>query len=115
MVRDAGLCLRVSLDTHGSALPAWVAAAAAADPDILFADRSGNRRDGCLSFAVDELPVLGGKSPLQAYEAFFRSFAAAFHDFLGSTVTVSEIKNTFVSFSKLQCFLVLVFVGFCRM
>uniref|UniRef100_A0A0D9Z7D4 Beta-amylase n=1 Tax=Oryza glumipatula TaxID=40148 RepID=A0A0D9Z7D4_9ORYZ len=87
MVRDAGLCLRVSLDTHGSALPAWVAAAAAADPDILFADRSGNRRDGCLSFAVDELPVLGGKSPLQAYEAFFRSFAAAFHDFLGSTVT----------------------------
>uniref|UniRef100_A0A0E0KDR3 Beta-amylase n=1 Tax=Oryza punctata TaxID=4537 RepID=A0A0E0KDR3_ORYPU len=83
MVRDAGLCLRVSLDTHGSALPGWVAA----DPDILFTDRSGNRREGCLSFAVDELPVLGGKSPLQAYEAFFRSFAVAFHDFLGSTIT----------------------------
>uniref|UniRef100_A0A0D9VU07 Beta-amylase n=1 Tax=Leersia perrieri TaxID=77586 RepID=A0A0D9VU07_9ORYZ len=81
MVRDAGLCLRVSLDTH--ALPAW----AAADPEILLADRSGNRRDGCLSFAVDELPVLAGKSPLQAYEAFYRGFADAFRDFFGSTIT----------------------------
>ncbi|KAG8063365.1 hypothetical protein GUJ93_ZPchr0003g17619 [Zizania palustris] len=87
MVREAGLGLRVSLDTHGSALPCWVAAAAAADPNILFTDRSGNRRQGCLSFAVDELPVLSGKSPMEAYEAFFRSFDAAFHDFLGSTIT----------------------------
>ncbi|KAL6649925.1 hypothetical protein ACP70R_014149 [Stipagrostis hirtigluma subsp. patula] len=87
MVRDAGLGLRVSLNTDGAALPVWIADAAAADPDILFTDRSGTRRDGCLSFAVDELPVLVGKSPLQAYEAFFRSFANAFHDFLGSVVT----------------------------
>lgn len=82
MVRDAGLSLRVSLHTHGSALPVWVA-----DPDILFTDRSGNRREGCLSFAVDELPVLAGRSPLEAYEAFFRSFADAFQDFLGTTIT----------------------------
>ncbi|XP_066388009.1 inactive beta-amylase 9-like [Miscanthus floridulus] len=87
MVRDAGLDLRVSLRTDGDALPEWVADAADADPDILFTDRSGHRRVGCLSFAVDELPVLVGKSPLQAYEAFFRSFADEFEDFLGSTVT----------------------------
>jgi hypothetical protein len=146
MVRDAGLCLRVSLLTHGhgatlpdkvaddgtdsladpvssasdtvaddgttstesiddagtmcpdtvadaeagTALPGWVADALAADPDILFTDRSGNRRKECLSFAVDELPVLAGKSPLEAYEALFRSFADAFQDFLGSTVTVRQ-------------------------
>ncbi|CAN6325223.1 unnamed protein product [Urochloa humidicola] len=87
MVRDAGLDLRVSLVTDGDALPEWVADAAAADPDILFADRSGHRREGCLSFAVDELPVLVGKSPLEAYEAFFRSFADEFKDFFGSTIT----------------------------
>ncbi|TVU47048.1 hypothetical protein EJB05_06626, partial [Eragrostis curvula] len=87
MVRDAGLTLRVSLATDGAALPWWVADAAAADPDVLFTDRSGNRREGCLSFAVDELPVLVGKSPLEAYEAFFRSFGDAFADFMGSTVT----------------------------
>lgn len=87
MVRDAGLDLRVSLRTHGDALPGWVADAAAADPDVLFTDRSGHRRVGCLSFAVDELPVLVGKSPLQAYEAFFRSFAEEFDDLFGSTIT----------------------------
>jgi hypothetical protein len=139
MVRDAGLCLRVSLLTHGrgatlpdkvaddgtdsltdtvsddgttntesvaddctmdpdtvahaeadTALPGWVADALAADPDILFTDRAGNRRKECLSFAVDELPVLAGKSPLEAYEAFFLSFADAFQDFLGSTITVRQ-------------------------
>ncbi|XP_062211272.1 inactive beta-amylase 9-like [Phragmites australis] len=82
MVRDAGLSLRVSLNTDGAALPRWVAA-----PDALFTDRSGHRREGCLSFAVDELPVLAGKSPLEAYEAFFRSFADVFEDFFGSTIT----------------------------
>ncbi|CAN6312764.1 unnamed protein product [Urochloa humidicola] len=87
MVRDAGLDLRVSLVTGGDALPEWVADAAAADPDILFTDRSGHRREGCLSFAVDELPVLVGKSPLEAYEAFFRSFADEFKDLFGSTIT----------------------------
>lgn len=93
MVRDAGLDLRVSLRTDGDALPEWVADAADADPDVLFTDRSGHRRVGCLSFAVDELPVLLGKSPLQAYEAFFRSFADEFNDFLGSTITVREIQE----------------------
>ena len=91
MVRDAGLDLRVSLRTDGDALPGWVADAAAADPDVLFTDRSGHRRVGCLSFAVDELPVLVGKSPLQAYEAFFRSFAVAFDDFFDSTITVTYV------------------------
>lgn len=97
MVRDAGLDLRVSLRTDGDALPEWVADAAAADPDVLFTDRYGHRREGCLSFAVDELPVLVGKSPLEAYEAFFRSFADEFKDLLGSTITVREIQeqNTF--------------------
>jgi hypothetical protein len=95
MVRAEGLSLRVSLRAHGTpgggvpTLPAWVSGVAADDPDIFFTDRSGARHEGCLSFAIDELPVLHGKSPLQLYEAFFRSFAAAFEDFFDdSTITV---------------------------
>lgn len=64
-----------------------MADAAAADPNVLFTDRSGHLREGCLSFAVDELPVLLGESPLEAYEAFFRSFADEFNDILESTIT----------------------------
>jgi hypothetical protein len=90
MVSDAGLQIRVSLNTDGAALPGWTAAA---DPDVLLTDRAGNRREGCLSFAVDELPVLaGGKSPVDAYEDFFRSFGDAFAVFMGSTVTVRETR-----------------------
>jgi hypothetical protein len=94
MVRAEGLSLRVSLRTHGSpgggvpTLPSWVSGVAADDPDIFFTDRSGCRHEGCLSFAIDELPVLHGRSPLQLYEAFFRGFAAAFDDFFDSTITV---------------------------
>lgn len=94
MVRAEGLSLRVSLRCHGSpgagvpTIPSWVKAAGADDPDIFFTDRSGVRHD-CLSFAIDDLPVLHGKSPLQLYQAFFRSFAAEFGEFLGSTITVN--------------------------
>ncbi|KAB8106767.1 hypothetical protein EE612_041253 [Oryza sativa] len=93
MARDEGLSLRVTLHFHGSPggavplLPVWVSAAAADDPDILFTDRSGGRHDDCLSFAVDELPVIHGRSPLDCYDAFFRSFADAFQDLFDSTIT----------------------------
>jgi hypothetical protein len=75
MVQAGGLSLRVSLLCHGSpgagvpTIPSWVKAAGADDPDIFFTDRSGVRHD-CLSFAIDDLPVLHGKSPLQLYEYF---------------------------------------------
>lgn len=94
MARDEGLSLRVTLHFHGSPggavplLPVWVSTAAADDPDILFTDRSGGRHDDCLSFAVDELPVIHGRSPLDCYDAFFRSFADAFQDLFDSTITV---------------------------
>ncbi|XP_008796202.1 inactive beta-amylase 9 [Phoenix dactylifera] len=92
MVRDAGLRLRVSLHLHASRRPAfplpdWVSRLADANPDLLFTDRSGRRRQDCLSLAVDNLPVLDGKTPLQAFEEFFRSFRSAFSDFIGSTIT----------------------------
>jgi hypothetical protein len=97
MVRAEGLSLRVSLRTHGTpgagvpTLPSWVSGVAADDPDIFFTNRSGGRHEGCLSFAIDDLPVLHGKSPLQLYEAFFRSFAVAFDDFFDSTITVTYV------------------------
>ncbi|XP_020108069.1 inactive beta-amylase 9-like isoform X2 [Ananas comosus] len=93
MARAAGLRIRATLCLHGShrrpgvPLPEWVARAAAADPDILFTDRYGRHHEEYLSFAVDELPVLGGRRPVEAFEDFFRSFRSAFADFFGSTIT----------------------------
>lgn len=95
MVQDAGLELRISLNLYGSktnkpafSLPKWVKKIAKENPDILFTDRAGQRHEGCLSFAVDELPVLDGETPMQVFEAFFLSFRNAFSDLLGSSITV---------------------------
>jgi hypothetical protein len=55
MARDEGLSLRVTLHSG--------------DPDILFTDCSSGR--DCHFFAVDELPVIHGKAPLDCYDAFF--------------------------------------------
>ncbi|KAH7666838.1 Beta-amylase protein [Dioscorea alata] len=92
MVREAGLQLRVSLNLYPSPfprfpLPEWLKRVSDSDPDIFVTDRSGRRREGCLSFAADELPVLSGKTPLQAFEAFFASFRDSFSDLFGSVIT----------------------------
>ncbi|XP_072997382.1 inactive beta-amylase 9 [Typha latifolia] len=97
MVRAAGLRLRVSLHLHASrrpniALPSWVSRAAAVDPNILFTDRSGQRHMDCLSFAVDEVPVLEGKTPIECYKGFFHGFREAFAEFFGSTITEVSVS-----------------------
>ncbi|XP_020271953.1 inactive beta-amylase 9, partial [Asparagus officinalis] len=94
VVQDAGLELRVGLHLYGSkksrqevCLPKWVKRIAMEKPDILFTDRAGQRHAGCLSFAVDELPVLDGKTPMQVFEEFFLSFQGEFSGLIGSTIT----------------------------
>ncbi|PIA61617.1 hypothetical protein AQUCO_00300854v1 [Aquilegia coerulea] len=90
MVQDMGLKLRVSFCFHGSKqvpLPLWISQIGEAQPDIFFSDRSGIRYKECLSFGVDDLPVLDGRSPIQVYQGFLESFKSNFSDFMGSIIT----------------------------
>ncbi|XP_047963838.1 inactive beta-amylase 9-like [Salvia hispanica] len=92
MVQKLGLELHVSLCFHASEeckirLPEWVSRIGESDPDIYFADRSGQQCRDCLSFAVDEVPVLDGKTPVQVYRDFCDNFKATFSPLLGSTIT----------------------------
>ncbi|KAF9605388.1 hypothetical protein IFM89_016965 [Coptis chinensis] len=92
MVQDSGLNLRVTLCFHGSKednipLPLWISKIGQGQPDIFFTDRSGSRYRECLSFGVDGLPVLDGKTPMQVYQGFFESFKSSFSAFMGSTIT----------------------------
>lgn len=93
MVQKAGLELHVSLCFHASkqpkiSLPEWVSRLGESQPSIFFKDRSGQQYKECLSLAVDELPVLNGKTPIQVYHDFCESFKSSFAPFLGSTITV---------------------------
>ncbi|XP_057959454.1 inactive beta-amylase 9 [Malania oleifera] len=92
MVQKVGLKLHVSLCFHASKdpkipLPEWVSRIGETEPSIFFTDRSGKQYKDCLSLAVDDLPVLNGKTPVQAYEEFCESFKSSFSQFMGSTIT----------------------------
>ncbi|PQQ19422.1 inactive beta-amylase 9 [Prunus yedoensis var. nudiflora] len=92
MVQKAGLELHVSLCFHASkrpkiSLPEWISRLGESQPSIFFTDRSGQQYKECLSLAVDELPVLNGKTPIQVYHDFCESFKSSFAPFLGSTIT----------------------------
>jgi len=93
LVQKMGLKLHVSLCFHASSkpkipLPEWVSQAGQADPSIFFTDRVGRQFKGCLSLAVDDVPIFDGKSPIQVYQEFCESFKSSFAGFMGSTITV---------------------------
>ena len=58
------------------------------EPNLAFADRFGRRNKEYISLGCDVFPVLRGRSPIQAYSDFMRSFRDTFKDFLGVVVTV---------------------------
>lgn len=93
MIQKVGLKLHVSLCFHGSKkpnipLPKWVSEIGESQPSIFFTDRSGQGYKECLSLAVDNLPVLNGKTPVQVYQSFCESFKSKFSPFMKSTITV---------------------------
>ncbi|KAL0323510.1 UNVERIFIED_CONTAM: Inactive beta-amylase 9 [Sesamum angustifolium] len=55
------------------------------------AKRNQHYKD-CLSLAVDDVPVLDGKSPVEVYKDFCESFKSAFSPFMGSTITVRTFQ-----------------------
>ncbi|XP_027361134.1 inactive beta-amylase 9 [Abrus precatorius] len=92
MVQKVGLKLHVTLCFHGSKkpnipLPKWVSQIGESQPSIFFTDRSGQHYKECLSLAVDNLPVLDGKTPMQVYQSFCESFKSSFSPFMSSTIT----------------------------
>ncbi|AED92597.1 Glycoside hydrolase family 14 [Arabidopsis suecica] len=92
IVKKVGLKLHASLSFHGSkqteiGLPDWVAKIGDAEPGIYFTDRYGQQYKDCLSFAVDDVPVLDGKTPMEVYRGFCESFKSAFADYMGNTIT----------------------------
>ncbi|CAH9061686.1 unnamed protein product [Cuscuta epithymum] len=93
MIQKLGMKLHVSFCFHAPSmepkisLPNWVCRIGELDPSIFYTDRSGHQYKDCLSLAVDDLPVLDGKTPLQVYQGFLDSFKSAFSKFMDSTIT----------------------------
>ncbi|XP_016509788.1 beta-amylase 2, chloroplastic-like [Nicotiana tabacum] len=101
IVRDLGLKLQVVMSFHECGgnvgddihipIPQWVQEIGYENPDIYFTDKEGRRNHECLSWGIDAEMVLNGRTPLEVYSDYMRSFRLEFDDFFARRV-ISEIE-----------------------
>ncbi|XP_028774697.1 beta-amylase 3, chloroplastic [Neltuma alba] len=104
LVKLAGTCglkVRVVLAFHQCGtdpadrnwipLPLWVIDEIKKDPGLVYSDRFGTISTEYISLGCDTLPVLCGRSPIQAYADFMRNFRDAFRPYFGIIITGIQI------------------------
>nr|AFQ33618.1 beta-amylase 6 [Citrus trifoliata] len=67
-------------------LPHWVAETGRINPHIFFTDREGRRNPECLSWGIDKERVLRGRTALEVYFDYMRSFRVEFDEFFQNGV-----------------------------
>lgn len=102
IVRDLKLKLQVVMSFHECGgnfrddvcipLPLWVAEIGRTNPDIFFTDKEGRRNPECLSWGIDKERVFRGRTALEVYFDFMRSFRIEFNEFFeDSIISMVEI------------------------
>ncbi|GKV21336.1 hypothetical protein SLEP1_g31323 [Rubroshorea leprosula] len=92
LIQECGLTLQAIMSFHQCGgnvgdvvnipLPKWVLEIGESDPDIFYTNRSGNRNREYLTIGVDNLPVFYGRTAVQVYSDFMKSFREEMSDFL---------------------------------
>ncbi|VAH18075.1 unnamed protein product [Triticum turgidum subsp. durum] len=105
MVERAGLRLQMVMSFHQCGgnvgdscnipLPPWVLEEVNADTDIVYTDRSGRRNPEYISLGCDTLPVLKGRTPVQVYSDYMRSFRDRFSGYLGTVIAEAAGLSAF--------------------
>ncbi|KAJ7531275.1 hypothetical protein O6H91_14G038500 [Diphasiastrum complanatum] len=73
-------------------LPRWVLEIGESNPDIFFTDQHGSCNPECLSWGVDKFRVLKGRTALEVYFDYMRSFRQEFDEFfVDGTITEIEV------------------------
>ncbi|RWR87244.1 beta-amylase 8 isoform X1 [Cinnamomum micranthum f. kanehirae] len=102
VVRECKLKLQVVMAFHECgghgpgdmpiSLPKWVLEIGKDNQDIFFTDREGRRNTECLSWGVDKERVLKGRTGIEVYFDFMRSFRTEFDDlFAEGLISAVEI------------------------
>ncbi|RVX09986.1 Beta-amylase 2, chloroplastic [Vitis vinifera] len=72
-------------------LPEWVREIGRSNPDIFFTDKEGRRNPECLSWGIDKERVLKGRTAVEVYFDYMRSFRVEFDEFFANGI-ISEIE-----------------------
>lgn len=101
IVREAKLKLQVVMSFHecggnvgddvNITLPKWILEIGKDNPDIFFTDREGRRNKECLTWGIDKERVLRGRTGLEVYFDYMRSFRMEFNDYFEDGL-ISEIE-----------------------
>ncbi|KAJ1386576.1 Glycoside hydrolase, family 14 [Sesbania bispinosa] len=101
MVQKHGLKLQVVMSFHQCGgnvgdscsipLPPWVLEEISKNPDLVYTDKSGRKNPEYISLGCDSMPVLRGRTPLQVYSDYMRSFRDRFRDYLGSVIIEIQV------------------------
>lgn len=98
LVQECGLKLQAIMSFHQCGgnigdvvnipLPRWVLEVGENNPDIFYTNKSGNRNKECLSLGVDNMPLFNGRTAIQMYSDYMRSFRESMSDFLKAGVII---------------------------
>ncbi|XP_076941718.1 beta-amylase 2, chloroplastic-like [Bidens hawaiensis] len=101
LVREFNLKLQVVMAFHECGgndgddvyipLPKWIKEIGEENPDIYFTDRDGRRNPETLTWGIDEERVLGGRTALEVYFEFMKSFRVKFNKFFKNG-TINKIE-----------------------
>ncbi|KAK2972506.1 hypothetical protein RJ640_002317 [Escallonia rubra] len=101
IVRDLKLKLQVVMSFHECGgnvgddvhipLPRWVTEIGQSNPNIFFTDREGRRNCECLTWGIDKERILRGRTAVEVYFDFMRSFRVEFDEFFAGGI-ISEIE-----------------------
>ncbi|CAJ1956384.1 unnamed protein product [Sphenostylis stenocarpa] len=69
-------------------LPKWVLEVGESNPDIFYTNYTGIRNKECLSLGVDNQPLFHGRSPIELYTDYIKSFRDNMEDFLESELII---------------------------
>ncbi|KAG9155664.1 hypothetical protein Leryth_003940 [Lithospermum erythrorhizon] len=72
-------------------LPPWVLEEIGKNPDLVYTDRSGRRNPEYISLGCDLLPIVRGRTPIQVYTDFMRSFRERFTDYMGCVIDEIQV------------------------
>ncbi|KAH7687481.1 Beta-amylase protein [Dioscorea alata] len=78
-------------DSCSIPLPPWVHEEMSRDQDIVYTDKSGRRNPEYISLGCDMLPVLKGRTPIQVYSDYMRSFRDRFNDYFGDVIVEIQV------------------------
>ncbi|XP_074329068.1 beta-amylase 3, chloroplastic-like [Apium graveolens] len=78
-------------DSCSIPLPPWVLEEISKNPDLVYTDISGRRNPEYISLGCDSLPVLRGRTPIQVYSDYMRSFRERFQNYLGNVIEEIQV------------------------